>query len=332
MQSILLDGVWSVRPEPHACTGEAGLADVLQKQTGWLPAQVPGEIHLDLMRAGEMPEPTVSTNMPECRWPESKSWWYRTTFALDNHFTTHERQELVFDGLDLSAQVFVNGKLAGEAANAFVPAVFDVKRFLRTGENELVLRLTAGSELAKDATPPGQGQPWKPNSAESGDIPNPIREGDLEGHRNWAGRKWLRKPQFTFGWDWVDALPNIGIWRSVHLEGRTHAVLRDLRLDTLLEGGRVLLEMAAIVENLHPWSERACELVLEIQPPDGGSLIRRRYSVAAQPGRNIVEDRIEIPAAKLWWPNGMGAQPLYEVRASVRDTPGIVSRSPVNLA
>ena len=325
MQSILLDGAWSVRPEPYSSSGEAGLAEVLQQQAGWLPAQVPGEVHLDLMRAGQMPEPSLSTNMPDCRWPETRSWWYRTTFDLDQSFTAHERQELVCDGLDLHAQVFVNGQLAGEAANAFVPAVFDVNRFLRTGENELVLRLTAGSELAKDAAAhPEQRLSSNERRAAAGEIPNPMQAGDLTGHRLWGGRKWLRKPQFSYGWDWVDALPNIGIWRSVHLEGRTHATLHDVRLDTRLEAGQVRLELAAMLENLHPWSERACELVLEIQPPGAGAPIRRSYRVMARPGRNPIEDSFEIPDARLWWPNGMGAQPLYGVTATVRDAAGTV--------
>jgi beta-mannosidase len=326
MQSILLDGEWLVRPEAFSCAGEAGLAEVVQQQEGWLPAQVPGEIHLDLMRAGQMPEPSVGTNMPDCRWPETKSWWYRTTFELDDRFITHERQQLVFDGLDLYAQVFVNGQLIGEAANAFVPAVFDVKRCLRAGENELVVRLTAGSELVKDTTPPAnQRKASNYDLPAPGEIPNPMREGDITGHRMWSGRKWLRKPQFSYGWDWVDALPNIGIWRGVHLEGRSQAVLHDLRLDTVLETGQVLLELAAVVENLHPWSERACELVLEIQPPEGGKLIQHQYSLLAQPGRNRIEDMFEVPLPKLWWPNGMGAQPLYGVTASVRDAAGTVS-------
>jgi beta-mannosidase len=141
----------------------------------------------------------------------------------------------------------------------------------------------------------------------------------------WPGRKWLRKPQFTYGWDWVDALPNIGIWRSVHLEGRTYAVLQDLRLDTLRMDGRVLLELEAVVENLHPWSERACELVIEIRPPEQGALLRRRYPVDALPGKNTVEDTFEIPDPKLWWPNGMGEQPLYGVQACVQDSVGNVS-------
>ncbi len=260
MITINLDGKWSVRPDDFAWIGEAGLVRVQQAQEGWLPAQVPGEIHLDLMRAGQMPEPSASTNMPECRWPETKSWWYRTSFEVDTTFLLDERQELVFDGLDLYAQVFLNGKLAGEAADAFIPARFDVKRLLQGGVNELVVRLTAGSELAKDETPHGQDQPWKPNSATGGAIPNPMGAEDLYKHRGWSGRKWLRKPQFSYGWDWVDALPNIGIWRSVHLEGRSYAILYDLRLDTLLQDNQVFLEMAAVVENIHPWSERACFL------------------------------------------------------------------------
>ncbi len=325
MQTINLDGSWSVRPADYALLGEAGLAHVQPQTDGWLPAQVPGEIHLDLMRAGQMPEPSVGVNMPDCRWPETKAWWYRTTFTLDAGFTAHERQELVCDGLDLYAQIFVNGALAGEAVNAFVPAVFDVKRLLRVGANELMIRLTVGSELAKDGTPhPEQNLATNQKKVAPGEIPNPIQPGDLTGHRLWGGRKWLRKAQFSYGWDWVEALPNIGVWRSVHLEGRSQVTLPDLRLDTLLAAGQVSLELAAVLENLHPWSERACELVVEIQPPDGGALICHVYPVTAQPGRNYVADTFPVPDPQLWWPNGMGTQPLYAVTATLRTAAGAV--------
>ena len=317
-----LRGTWKVRPDALTCIGAKGLEQVRKAKDGWIAAEVPGEIHLDLIRTGQMAEPTVGANMPKCRWPETKSWWYRTTFRLDGDFLRHERQQLVFDGLDLYAQVFVNGRLAGEATDAFVPAVFDVKRLLRAAENELVVRMTAGSELSPDDSPPGQGQAV--HKPKFGEIPNPIREGDFYGHRNWYGRKWLRKPQAEYGWDWQDSLPNIGIWRGVRLEGRSYAVLYDLRLDTLLTDGRPSLEMEAVVENLHPWSERACVLSLSIRPPDGGSAIERRYPIDAVPGRIPVRAVIEVPHAKLWWPNGMGEQPLYQVTATVLDASGAV--------
>lgn len=323
MTTMSLNGLWSVRPEPHACMGAEGLAAIGQATEGWIPADVPGEIHLDLMRAGQMPEPTVGANMPDCRWPETRSWWYRTQFEVEASFLGHERQQLVFDGLDLYAQVFLNGRLFGQAANAFVPAVFDVKQFMVEGINELVVRLTAGSELARDATPSGQDQTPQPNLAADGSIPNPAPEGDPGRGRHWPGKKWLRKPQFSYGWDWVDPLPNIGIWRGVHLEGRSHATLEDLRLDTVLDGEQVSLELEAIVENLHPWAERRCLLALEIQPPDGGPAIARQYDLDVPPGRMPVRDCIDIPDPQLWWPNGMGEQPLYRVTARVTDDTGM---------
>ncbi|MEI6500101.1 MAG: sugar-binding domain-containing protein [Armatimonadota bacterium] len=211
MTTISLQGRWAVRPEVFDCLGLEELTAVRQAVEGWLETEVPGEIHLDPMRAGQRPEPTVGANMPECRWPETKSWRYRTQFETDADFRQHERQHLMFEELDRYAQVFVNGQLVGEAANAFVPAAFDVKPCLVEGSNELVVRLAVGSELAADATPSGQGQEPRPNLAAEGSLPNPAPEGDPGRGRMWPGRKWLRKPPFTYGWDWFDPLPGVPV-------------------------------------------------------------------------------------------------------------------------
>ena len=319
-----LNGAWEVHPESLACRDMDGYDAVRAETLGWLPAQVPGEIHLDLMNAGLMPEPSMGNNAPQCRWPESKSWWYRTTFDVAAELLAHERLQLVFDGLDLSAQIFVNGCLACESADAFVPVVLDARSLLRTGRNELVVRLTSGTELAKDETLPGQHQPVRLRTTDVDDnIPNPVRQDNLYGHRFWSGKKWLRKPQFSYGWDWVESLPNIGIWRGVRIAAHSHAVLEDIRLDTIRRDGQVFLELEAVVENLHPWSERRCVLTVEIQPPDGGQTIRRAYDLDVPPGRLSVRDEIDIPDPRLWWPNGMGEQPLYHVIACVTDAVGV---------
>jgi len=300
MQAIGLNGTWKVRPEPLSCRGETGLRRVRKARSGWLPARVPGEIHLDLIRAGQMEEPLVSTNAWKCRWPEKKSWWYRTRLRVSASFLKHERQQLVFDGLDLYAQVFLNGTLLGEAKNAFVPATFDARHALEKGTNDLVVRLTAGPELL-----PVELQP---------------RAGDTSrvyGRRaQFPGIPHLRKPQFSYGWDWVEALPNIGIWRGVRLEGHSGVVLHDLRTDTVPHGKPTFLHAVATLENLHPWAERPCVLELTIQPPKGRKLVRK-LPVSAQIGRSTVEEWIEIPDPQLWWPNGMGDQPLYQVTARV---------------
>ena len=302
-QTKSLDGLWQVRPDRLACDGQAGLGEVRRARSGWMSARVPGEIHLDLIRAGEMPEPLESDNIAECRWPESKSWWYRKRFSVPAKFLQHERQELVFDGLDLHAQVFLNGKPIGSAANAFVSATFDAKPFLRAGRNELVVRMTAGSELAR-AKDPEYRRPDAKEVAVAGDFPP---------------RKWLRKPQFEYGWDWIEPLPNVGITGPVRLEGRSRVALHELRLDTVIRGKKIFLEVDAVVENLHPWSERRCALKLDLRPPSGAKGISRRYELDCPVGRSPVRDLIEVPEPQLWWPNGDGGQPLYKVVARVLD-------------
>ncbi len=302
MQQVSLDGIWRVRPEGLDCDGLDGLAYVMGQPNGWIDARVPGEIHLDLMRAGQMDEPLVSTNAPQCRWPEEKSWWFTTTLTVPPPFLRQERQQLIFDGLDLHARVFLNGEELGAACNAFIPAVFDVKGRLREGENVLVVRLTVGTELTAD-------KPFPDGHAPA--------EG-MYGHRDYHQRRWLRKPQFSYGWDWAEALPNIGIWRGVRLEAHSHAAIHDLRLDTVIQGHEVLVSVDAMLENLHPYSERTATLDLTISPPDG-EIITRSYELDLQPGQAPLQDWISIPDPQLWWPNGMGEQPLYLVVATLRN-------------
>jgi len=299
-QNIKLDGRWSVRRAPLTSEGETGCRGARRARKGWLPARVPGEIHLDLVRAGQMEEPLVSDNVSKARWPEKYSWWYRRTFSVPAKFLKHEWQQLVLEGMDLYAEAFLNGQLVGSAANAFIPAVLDAKPFLQAGQNELIVRMTVGSELA-----------------ERHEAPPPPPSDELYANRSYPPRKWLRKPQFTYGWDWIEPLPNIGICGDVRLEGRSQVALSDLRLDTVLRDGDAFLEMEAIVENLHPWSERSCVFELRIAPPRSGKAIVRRYDLDAPVGRTPVRDLIKIPKAQLWWPNGMGDQPLYAVTARV---------------
>jgi beta-mannosidase len=189
----------------------------------------------------------------------------------------------------------------GESRNALAPAVLNVRSALRRGRNELVVRVTCGGELVPDAAP---------------QKPDPK---DVYSNRHWReGIRWLRKPQFTYGWDWVDALPNVGIWRGVRLEGRSGVVLHDVRLDTELAGGAVFARVTAECGNLHPVSERRRRLEIRIRPPRGRTLVRR-MDVDVPSGLSETSCRIKIPDAKLWWPNGMGEQPLYRVTVRVLD-------------
>ena len=119
-KALDLNGTWSVTALPLEVEGESGYRTFKDSSGERLAAQVPGEVHLDLMRAGRMPDPNISDNArTKCRWPEKNSWWYRTEFTVPPGFRQNLRQRLVFEGIDLYGQVFVNGKLAGATKDAF---------------------------------------------------------------------------------------------------------------------------------------------------------------------------------------------------------------------
>ncbi len=299
-QTIDLSGTWSLRAMPLDLQGEDGYKQYSVSNAPLQAAQVPGEVHLDLIRAGQMPDPNLSDNArTHGRWPEQHSWWYRTEFELPPGFREQYRQQLVFDGIDLFGQVFVNGRLVGTTKDAFVAHEFDVSTFLKEGTNELVVRVTSGTELA-----PLHG---------TGKL-NLFK--GIHALRNFEQRRFLRKPAYSYGWDWCDPLPNIGIIRGVRLESRSKVVIHDFRLDTVIDGDEVALSGNVTLENLHAWSEIPATLEIRIDPPKGAP-IETRISFPGQQGRATAACRIVIPDPQLWWPNGMGEQPLYQVTARV---------------
>jgi beta-mannosidase len=302
-QGADLNGTWAAAALPLEVEGSEGYARCVRHSTERFAVEVPGEIHLDLMRAGRLPDPNVSDNArTHCRWPEQRSWWYSTQFNVPAGYRAHTRQRLIFEGIDLYGQVFVNSKLAGTSENALCPLELNVKDLLRDGPNELVVRVTSGLER----------------------VPPPTREFEFENHDPiYAVRdlnypyRYLRKADYSsYGTDHCDPLPNVGLWGGVRLEGRSKVVIEHVRLDTVIRTQEVSLEGELVLENLHPWSEIPCCLELRLDPPQGDPLFWRG-SLGAQTGRFSVPVRLVVPHAQLWWPNGMGEQPLYGLTVRV---------------
>ncbi|MFN8221717.1 MAG: hypothetical protein U0R50_00555 [Gaiellales bacterium] len=297
---VSLAGEWSVTSQPLEVEGLAGY-QALAGRPPDLVACVPGELHLDLMRAGRMADPSVGLNArTSCRWPEGRSWWYRTELTVPPAATRCLRQRLAFAGIDLFGQVFLNGQPLGESRNAFAPAAFDVSGILREGVNELVVRVTSGLELV----PP------------SDEAPRLRIGGPLYRGRFLRERRYLRKPAYSFGWDWCDPLPNIGIIGDARLECRDGVSVDRLRLDPELEDGRAFLSGEIVLDNPHPWSEQA--VTIRLSAVSGrGRTDRLELDAVALPGATALPCRLEVSDPELWWPNGMGPQPLYTIRAEV---------------
>ena len=271
-----------------------------------LEAQVPGEVHLDLIRAGLLAEPTTGLNCLHARWVEESMWLYRRTFDAPA-LMPGQRAFLTFAGLDLAAVITLNGQEIGRHNNAFYPCRLDVTDALRAGQNTLVVSVEGGLFFAGD----------RPGSGYGMHVDGLLHK-----------RNWLRKTQSSFGWDWSTRLINVGITGDVSLEivdatrWETCVVLAELSPD--LREGRVTARV--FVEGLTSEPQDATLTVEIAGPANGEANIAHTTTVVIQPGLHPVETRLRVPNPALWWPVGHGEQPLYTVTATLRIGDQVVGR------
>lgn len=168
-------------------------------QAEWLPAAVPGHIHLDLVANGIIADPFERMNELGCQWVDQCDWSYRTKFQWAPTDELANRV-LRFEGLDTVCTVTLNGETIAQSDNMFIPLEIDVTHRLVEGENELQIdfrsAVKVGEErraeyFAKEGLPPE-----KPYLQD---------------------RAFVRKAQYMYGWDWGPRLVSCGVWRPVTL-------------------------------------------------------------------------------------------------------------------
>ena len=251
----------------------------------WLPASVPGCVHTDLLALDRIPDPFVGDNEKRVQWVAEADWEYRYPFRVEPNLLDLPQIWMVCDGLDTLATVSLNGRELGRTANMFRQYRWDVKTLVEAGENDLRIafaspvRFAAAQEAIRSI--PGVSQA----------IP---------------GGPYLRKAPCQFGWDWGPQLPPIGIWKDIRLEGVSNARLSDVHLRQRHTDGRVTVTAALTTER---WTESPLNAKLTITAPDGEVLVGET-AVSQVEATTIA---LTIPEPQLWWPNGYGEQPLYQV-------------------
>ncbi len=258
------------------------------------PAVVPGCVHADLLAAGAVPDPWWRDNESALDWVWREDWIYRRTFTLSAADAAAPMLKLCCDGLDTLATVRVNGTAVLRTDNMFRTWEADLRGVARTGENEI--------EVSFDS-------PVGTMEAGYARVPLPAWNIYREAFR---GRGYLRKMGCAFGWDWGPAAPAAGIWRGIRVVAGAGRLSGPPRVrQEHGPGGGVALEVSGAVEG----AGAAVRIVLSLE---GRTVVEAEAPVAG--GRYSC--RLEVPAPRLWWPNGMGPQPLYEVQAGLRGADG----------
>ena len=304
-RETLLNGTWELRDE--ILTFDISSAQRLSAlDEGWIPQPVPGDIHQGLIAAGRIEEPLIGLNSFDCAWTEQRSWWFRNSFQTQPGWQDADVVELELNGLDSNAEIFLNGQHLGSHRNAFRPFVIDVKPWLEPHRNILLVRLSAGVENVSEADI---------------DAPDGIRAG-TEGDRGRpergdARRPLVRKPQYSFGWDWSPRVATTAIAGDVSIRPLKQACIRHVKLLPRQQGDEVLLDATVIVDRLHYYKTAEGRVRVTLTDADGTQVCTHQVEVLLRSGYNYVEMTIPVNEPRLWWPNGMGEQHLYRVEAEL---------------
>jgi beta-mannosidase len=254
-----------------------------------IPAKVPGNVELDLLRAGQIADPFFGDHIRDLRPYEFYEWWYRRTITLDPT-DTKENWELIFEGIDTIASIWINGQMVGNAQNMLIEHRFDVTDFLNfSSENEIVVHIQSAVNYAR----------------------NFSYDAVLKGPDAHEESIFVRKPPHSYGWDIMPRAVSAGIWRRVRLESRPETAIEQIYYWTESinhEGAKIGVSFqfrtdAADLDGFRLHFHGECE---------------KHHFDYDWPCEFIAgRCMIPVPNARLWWPKGYGKPKLNKQTALV---------------
>ena len=294
-----LDSGWQFR-----AVANADRADVKE----WHPAQVPGVVQTDLLHGGLIPDPFDKDNEFHLQWVGLADWEYQTTFQMDAAGLAREHVDLVFEGLDTFADVYLNDRAILHADNMFRRWRVPAKAGLKPGAN--TLRIVFHSAIEK-MLPYVKTLPYVLPAISSHTYGN---EEDI------ATAPYTRKAPYNYGWDWGPRYVTEGIWRPVRIESWD-----ELRIENFhIHQENVSADLANVAAELEIETGRATTAVVTLAHDEmagartaDGTAADGTQTVQLSAGINHLSFPVRIAAPKLWYPVGYGAQSRYRFSAQI---------------
>ena len=272
-------------------------------QTVWGAAEVPGTVHTDLIASGVIKDPFFRMNEHDLQWIDKKDWVYQTTFDVSEAFLAKEMIELNFDGLDTYASVYLNDSLVLKTDNMFRSYEVSVKGVLKQVANNLKVLFESPIKIGiKKHDALGYKFP---------DLGNDLATiGKVEGDKQVS--IFSRKASYHFGWDWGPRLVTSGIWKPVTLKSWNQFKIEDvfIRQKHLESSVQLTAEVDAMVFDSD--FDKAATVDIYVNDKHIKSM-----ALELEVGLNQLKVPFTIQNPNLWWPNGMGDQTLYNVKAKV---------------
>ena len=297
VEKISLDGTWVVKN--------------LEKSIE-VNGQVPGTVFEALLENNIIEDPFYGENEHEMKWVYESDWLYQIEFNVGRGFLEHKNILLRFNGLDTISELNLNGEIIGVTDNMFVKYDFEVKSKLKQTDNKLIINFKSPTKKSRED----------------------IEKYDVKLNTGYAaipGVPYLRKAQYSFGWDWGPKLPDIGIWKSVELIGYDDVMFESIFPYANFEYNKDPLK----VNNPEEFSMieiTSAKLFIEIEfalsnenISDLNHIIKAKLK--APNGEVFIKEiplskkketlRFDIKNPFLWWTHDLGTPNLYQVEVTI---------------
>ncbi len=270
------------------------VAEIERLESQRFAATVPGEVRLDLLRAGRLKDdPFYGCNNDASRWVEEQDWWYWREFDLE--LQPGQRAWLMLHGADYFSWTYLNGELLGEHEGMFSRQIYDITQRLR-GRNRLAVRFLAPARFPRKRSTRWEKflNRWEQRFLDVACDPD---------------RRDALKCQMSYGWDFAPELRTIGLWDDVELAVTGDVTLFDVQVRARLAQGlaRLMISFDADAVTAGPvtFSLSLAGQTFESDP------VTLSFQAILPAGRSRQTGEIDLPDPRLWFPWDHGEPNLY---------------------
>lgn len=257
-----------------------------------LSVEIPGTVHSNLLKARLIPDPFYGDNETRLQWIHEINWIYFTFFDIPDSMSLEDPLFLRFEGIDTISEIYLNGNLICTTQNMFRSYEIDIKPWIKKVQNHLEIKITSPTKYARQ------------QENKYGKLPVALS----------SERVYLRKAQYSFGWDWGPKFPTMGIWKSVALIQPQSAWIESVKFYTK----SLKKNKASVLIHINV-AGKFNQLHLAVDLDDGEKSIRKEINTKKN---KSVKFEFSIKNPKLWWPNGESKAHLYHLKVILRNKHG----------
>ena len=264
-----------------------------------MEVDVPSVIIADMYENGLIPHPYQSDIEPQLLWIPQREWVYTMNFDAENDIMKEDVIELVFEGLDTYADVWLNDEHLFYADNMFRTWTSNVADILKEKDNNIKIKFYPFDK---------------------------VRDSLIETYPLRFPEKYavMRKAAYQNGWDWAPRYMNMGIWQPVYLKAWTRSTMNYASVVT----SAIHDDKADLCFETDIVADRDHNVTLQLFQGDVKIL---ENTVQLKKGNNYFSFPFEIANPKLWFPNELGEQNMYDFNVKMLDDENIIEEKDITM-